>query len=202
MKEFERQERLIYQRLTGVQKSYKRGRREPAILVAPRTSLIAGATLTTLRAAVKSAYTLTNVNWVTAGFMVVFHVLAVAAFWFFSWQNLVVALVLHWMAVGFGISLGYHRLHTHRGFKSLEGVRVFPRGLRHADARGRADLLGRHAPPASPAVGPGRRSAFAARRRLLGAHGLDPVRRHPPQQHRAHGPATRPTSAATSSTAG
>ena len=37
--------------------------------------------MTTLRAAVqsvKSAYTLNNVNWVTAGFMVVFHVLAVA----------------------------------------------------------------------------------------------------------------------------
>src|SRR5688500_19277077 len=50
--------------------------------------------------------------------MVVFHVLAVAAFWFFSWQNLVVALVLHWMAVGLGISMGYHRLHTHRGFKT------------------------------------------------------------------------------------
>ena len=60
--------------------------------------------MTTLRAAVKSAYTLTNVNWVTAGFMVVFHVLAIAAFWFFSWQNLVVAIVLHWMAVGFGIA--------------------------------------------------------------------------------------------------
>jgi fatty-acid desaturase len=81
--------------------------------------------LTTLRAAVKSAYTLTNVNWVTAGFMVVFHVLAVAAFWFFSWQNLVVALVLHWMAVGFGISLGYHRLHTHRGFKCSKAFEYF-----------------------------------------------------------------------------
>jgi fatty-acid desaturase len=81
--------------------------------------------LTTLRAAVKSAYTLSNVNWVTAGFMVAFHVLAVAAFWFFTWQNLVVALVLHWMAVGFGISLGYHRLHTHRGFKCSKAFEYF-----------------------------------------------------------------------------
>ena len=81
--------------------------------------------MTTLRAAVKSAYTLTNVNWITAGFMVVFHVLAVAAFWFFSWQNLVVALVLHWMAVGFGISLGYHRLHTHRGYKTSKAFEYF-----------------------------------------------------------------------------
>jgi fatty-acid desaturase len=81
--------------------------------------------LTTLRAAVKSAYRLSNINWVTAGFMVAFHVLAVVALWFFSWQNLVVALALHWMAVGLGISLGYHRLHTHRGFKTSRTFEYF-----------------------------------------------------------------------------
>jgi len=81
--------------------------------------------VTTLRAAAQSAYRISNVNWVTAGFMVAFHVLAIAAFWFFSWQNLVVALVLHWMAVGFGISLGYHRLHTHRGFKTSKAFEYF-----------------------------------------------------------------------------
>jgi len=81
--------------------------------------------VTTLRAAAQSAYRISNVNWITAGFMVAFHILAVAAFWFFSWQNLVVALVLHWMAVGFGISLGYHRLHTHRGFKTSKTFEYF-----------------------------------------------------------------------------
>jgi fatty-acid desaturase len=81
--------------------------------------------VTTLRAAAQSAYRISNVNWITAGFMVAFHILAVAAFWFFSWQNLVVALVLHWMAVGFGISLGYHRLHTHRGFKTSKAFEYF-----------------------------------------------------------------------------
>ena len=81
--------------------------------------------MTTLRAAAQSAIRLSNVNWVTAGFMVVFHVLAVAAFWFFTWTNLVVALVLYWMAVGFGISMGYHRLHTHRGFKTSKAFEYF-----------------------------------------------------------------------------
>ena len=57
--------------------------------------------------------------------MVVFHVLAVAAFFFFSWTNLVVALALHWLAVGFGISLGYHRLHTHRGYKTSKAFEYF-----------------------------------------------------------------------------
>jgi len=57
--------------------------------------------------------------------MVAFHVLAFAAFWAFSWTNLVVALALHWIAVGFGISLGYHRLHTHRGFKTSKAFEYF-----------------------------------------------------------------------------
>ena len=54
----------------------------------------------------RSPYTFTTLNLITASFMVAFHVLAIAAFFFFSWTNLLVALVLHWFAVGFGISLG------------------------------------------------------------------------------------------------
>src|SRR4051794_22837289 len=57
--------------------------------------------------------------------MVIFHILAVAAFFFFSWTNLAVAIVLHWFAVGFGISLGYHRLHTHRGYKTSKAFEYF-----------------------------------------------------------------------------
>ena len=78
--------------------------------------------------------------------MVLFHIQAVAALSLFTWTNLLVALVLYWVAVGLGISMGYHRLHTHRGFKTSKAVRVFPGRLRHADARGRADFLGGHAP--------------------------------------------------------
>jgi fatty-acid desaturase len=72
-----------------------------------------------------SPYRLTNVNWITAIFMGLFHVGAIAAFFFFSWTNVLVALVLHWMAVGFGISLGYHRLHTHRGYKTSKAFEYF-----------------------------------------------------------------------------
>ena len=81
-------------------------------------TLIEGVTLTTLRAAVRTAYSLSTLNWVTAVFMVLFHIGAVAAFWYTTWTNVLVAVALHWIAVGFGISLGYHRLHTHRGFKT------------------------------------------------------------------------------------
>ena len=69
--------------------------------------------------------------------------------------------------------------------QDVEGLRVLPGRLRHADARGRADFLGRDAPRPPSALRPRRRSAHAARRRVLGAHGVDPLRRHAPQQHRA-----------------
>ena len=59
-----------------------------------------------------------KINWLTAVVLVVFHVLAGVALFQFSWTNLLVATFLYWVAVGLGISMGYHRLHTHRGFKT------------------------------------------------------------------------------------
>ena len=70
-------------------------------------------------------YNLTTLNVITATVMIAFHVGAVAALFTFTWANLFVALVLHWMAVGFGISLGYHRLHTHRGYKTSKAFEYF-----------------------------------------------------------------------------
>ena len=76
-------------------------------------------------ASTRTEYTYSTLNWLTAIIMVLFHVGAATAFFFFSWTNLVVALVLHWLAVGFGISLGYHRLHTHRGYKTSRAFEYF-----------------------------------------------------------------------------
>lgn len=70
-------------------------------------------------------YNLTTMNYITAIVMVLFHVGAVAALFFFSWTNFFVALALHWIAVGLGISLGYHRLHTHRGYKTSKAFEYF-----------------------------------------------------------------------------
>src|ERR1019366_5580417 len=58
-----------------------------------------------------------KLNWMTVTVMVIFHIGAVAALFNFSWRNLIVAAVLLWFTVGLGISMGYHRLHTHRGYK-------------------------------------------------------------------------------------
>ena len=81
--------------------------------------------MTTFRKAVRTAYSFSTINWITAFFMIAFHALAIAALFFFSWKNFFVALALHWMAVGFGISLGYHRLHTHRGFRCSKAFEYF-----------------------------------------------------------------------------
>jgi stearoyl-CoA desaturase (delta-9 desaturase) len=56
-------------------------------------------------------------NWITIIALVFFHAGALAAPFFFTWKALTVTIVLYWLTIGFGISLGYHRLHTHRSFK-------------------------------------------------------------------------------------
>ena len=66
-----------------------------------------------------------KVSILTSVVLVWFHVQAIAAFWSFSWTNLIVAGTLHWVAVGLGISMGYHRLHTHRGFRTPRWFEYF-----------------------------------------------------------------------------
>jgi stearoyl-CoA desaturase (delta-9 desaturase) len=58
-----------------------------------------------------------GVNWLTLGVLVAFHVGALAAFFFFTWQRLVVMVALYVVAVNFGIGMCYHRLLTHRGYR-------------------------------------------------------------------------------------
>jgi len=56
-------------------------------------------------------------NWPTAVVFALLHVGAVAALFFFSWPLLAAAAFLYWVATGLGISMGYHRLHTHRSYQ-------------------------------------------------------------------------------------
>jgi sn-1 stearoyl-lipid 9-desaturase len=57
-----------------------------------------------------------KLNWNTITAVAIFHVFAVVALFTFSWQNLLAAFILWWIAGSLGIGLGYHRLLTHRGF--------------------------------------------------------------------------------------
>jgi fatty-acid desaturase len=58
-----------------------------------------------------------RVNWPVSLEMVLFHLGAIAALFMFTWQVFVAAVALYWLATGLGISMGYHRLHTHRSYK-------------------------------------------------------------------------------------
>lgn len=63
-----------------------------------------------------------GIQWGTIIAMIIFHALAVVALFYFSWTNLFVLLFFGWVAGGFGIGVGYHRLLTHRGFKTPKWV--------------------------------------------------------------------------------
>lgn len=43
----------------------------------------------------------------------------------FSWKAVCIALLLHWLTIGLGISLGFHRLATHRSFKVPKWLEYF-----------------------------------------------------------------------------
>jgi fatty-acid desaturase len=75
-----------------------------------------------------------EVNWITAAFMLAFHIGAIAALFFFTWKALFVAMFLWWVSGSLGIGMSYHRLLTHRGYKSPEVGGVFSDDLRHAGA--------------------------------------------------------------------
>ncbi|HBY63404.1 MAG TPA: acyl-CoA desaturase [Solibacterales bacterium] len=64
-------------------------------------------------------------NWITAIVLVLGFLTAVAALFMFSWNAFFVALGLHWMCTGLGISMGYHRLHTHRSYKVPRPLEYF-----------------------------------------------------------------------------
>jgi stearoyl-CoA desaturase (delta-9 desaturase) len=58
-----------------------------------------------------------KINWTNSIAFGLFHIGAIAAFFMFSWKALAVAVFLFWMCTGLGISMGYHRLHTHRSYQ-------------------------------------------------------------------------------------
>ena len=58
-----------------------------------------------------------KINWVNSTVFAVFHIGAIAALFMFSWRAFFVALFLYWFTTGLGISMGYHRLHTHRSYQ-------------------------------------------------------------------------------------
>ncbi|MGO9258375.1 MAG: acyl-CoA desaturase [Bryobacteraceae bacterium] len=57
--------------------------------------------------------------------LVLLHVGAIAALFEFTWPAFWTAVFLYWVCTGLGISLGYHRLHTHRSYKTALPIEYF-----------------------------------------------------------------------------
>ena len=66
-----------------------------------------------------------KINWTNSIAFGLFHLGAIAALFVFSWHAFVVALFLYWMCTGLGISMGYHRLHTHRSYQMPLALEYF-----------------------------------------------------------------------------
>lgn len=66
-----------------------------------------------------------KIHWDTIVAVVIFHLLAIAALFTFSWQNFAVLALFWWISGSLGIGLGYHRLLTHRSFQTSKWLEYF-----------------------------------------------------------------------------
>jgi fatty-acid desaturase len=66
-----------------------------------------------------------RLNWATATLMALFHLGAVAALFFFTWPAFFVALFLWWVSGSLGTGVCYHRLLTHRSFRTPKWMEYF-----------------------------------------------------------------------------
>jgi len=66
-----------------------------------------------------------QINWITASIMFAFHAGAVAALFFVTWKAVLAAAILWWISGSLGIGMGYHRLLTHRGYKTPKWLEYF-----------------------------------------------------------------------------
>src|SRR5277367_3457671 len=66
-----------------------------------------------------------RLNWEITPVLVLFHVGAVAALFFFSWHRLFVAIFLFWITGGLGLGICFHRLLTHRSFATPKWFEYF-----------------------------------------------------------------------------
>ncbi len=57
--------------------------------------------------------------------MIGLHLAALLAVFFFTWKALILAIVMWWVGGSLGIGMGYHRLLTHRGYKTPKWMEYF-----------------------------------------------------------------------------
>src|SRR5688572_33229213 len=66
-----------------------------------------------------------GLNWITAIAMTGFHIGAVAAFFFIDYGAMLAALILYYAAGMLGIGMAYHRLLTHRSYRTPKLIEYF-----------------------------------------------------------------------------
>jgi stearoyl-CoA desaturase (delta-9 desaturase) len=66
-----------------------------------------------------------RIKWEIVAGIAFFHLVALAAPFFFSWRAFWCFVVLQWLTGGIGITLGYHRLLTHRSFRVPKVLEYF-----------------------------------------------------------------------------
>ncbi len=66
-----------------------------------------------------------GINWITTIAMVAFHIAAVAAFFYIDTGAIIAAVVLYFVAGMLGIGMAYHRLLTHRSYKTPKWMEYF-----------------------------------------------------------------------------
>src|SRR6267143_1084504 len=66
-----------------------------------------------------------GINWDSLLVITLFHVGTVAALFTFKWQALVATILLWWISASLGVGMGFHRLLTHRGYKTPKLVEYF-----------------------------------------------------------------------------
>ena len=67
----------------------------------------------------------TGINWITFIAMTVYHIGAIAAFFYIDSGAILAAAILWWITGSLGIGMAYHRLLTHRGYKCPKWVEYF-----------------------------------------------------------------------------
>jgi fatty-acid desaturase len=66
-----------------------------------------------------------EIKWNTTIFMIIFHLGALASLFMLSWKVVPITLLLWWISGSLGIGIGFHRLLTHRGYKTPKLVEYF-----------------------------------------------------------------------------
>jgi fatty-acid desaturase len=66
-----------------------------------------------------------GIKWNATVFIAIFHLGAIAALFMFNWRALMVSVLLWWMTASLGVGMGFHRLLTHRGYKTPRLVEYF-----------------------------------------------------------------------------